>query len=323
MARQWKRQCRLTIGNGSDAVIVSGMGDGNGNLLEGLRIRFRLEQATVQAPEHAEIIITNLSDATAKKIQKEYDKIVLDVGYPENIATVFTGEAVQKIGPARENPTDKYLKIIAKAGQQAYSYGVVNKTLASGHTLKDQVDACIEAMKPFGITAGFIADLGKAKFPRGRALWGMAKDHLRAITMSAGAAWWVHQGKINIVKHDSTLPGGAIVLNSDTGMIGMPVQTMGGIEVRCLINPEIKPGVRIKIDEASIQRQVQSVNYAQQGQNAIIPEISADGLYKVLGVTITGDTRGLDWYMDLVCLAVGSGIIPTSISSTYLDSTTN
>lgn len=321
MARQWLRKCRLTIGNGSDAVIVSGMGDSDGNLLEGLRVRFSLEQETFQAPEHADITITNLSDATANKIQKEYDRVVLEAGYPDNMATLFEGEIVQK-RKGRENPTDTYLAILAKAGQKAYSYGVVNKTLASGHTLRDQVDACLEVMKPYGITAGYIADLGTAKMPRGRALFGMAKDHLRAICQTAGAQWWIHQNKLTIVKNNGYAPGSAIVLNSRTGMIGMPVQTMGGIEVRCLINPEIKPGVRIQIDQSSIQQQALSANYQAEAQNNMVPEISTDGLYKVLYVKTTGDTRGLDWYMDIICLAVGSKIIPQGLSTTVLDSTT-
>lgn len=315
MTRQWMRQCRLTIGNGSDAVIVSGMTDASGKLVEGLRVRFSLEQQTTQAPEHADIIITNLSDATANKIQKEYDRVVLEVGYPDNLATVFQGEIVQK-RKGRENPTDTYLAILAKGGQQAYSYAVVNKTLAAGHTLRDQVDAMLEVMKPYGIVAGYIADLGTAKMPRGRALFGMAKDHLRSICQTAGCSWWINQNKLTIVKNSGYLPGSAIVLNSRTGMVGMPTQTMGGIEVRCLINPEIKPGVRIQIDQSSIQRQAFSANYQAEAQNNYVPEISSDGLYKVLYVKTTGDTRGPDWYMDLICLAVGSKVIPQSLVTT-------
>lgn len=322
MARQWKRQCRLTIGNGSDAVIVSGMSDGAGNLLEGLRVRFHVNQETYQAPENAEVTITNLSDATANKIQKEYDRFVLEIGYPENLATVFEGEIVQK-RKGRENPTDTYLTLLARGGQRAYSYGVVNKSLASGHTLRDQVDAVLEALKPYGITAGAIADLGAAKMPRGRALFGMARDHLRAITQTAGCSWWVANNKLNIVKHGETLPGAVVVLNSDTGMIGMPSQTMGGIEVRCLINPEIKAGSKIQIDEASIQRAALTTNYSAQAQQYLVPDVASDGIYKVLGVTMSGDTRGTDWYQDLACLAVGTSIVPDSMKQTYLSVDTN
>lgn len=95
--------------------------------------------------------------------------------------------------------------------------------------------------------------------------------------------------------------------------------TTGGIEVRCLLNPKIKPGTRIKIDQASIQTQQLSTNYSAGGQNALIPGLDADGTYKVLKVTHHGDTRGTDWYSDLICLAMSGSTIPTSLSGTLLN----
>lgn len=315
MARQWMRQCRLTIGNGSDAVIVSGMSDGAGGMSEGLRVRFTVKKADLQAPGQADITITNLSNETADKIQKEYTSCVLEVGYPENMAVIFQGEIVQK-RKGRENPTDTYLSILAKDGQKAYSYAVVNKTLAAGHTFRDQVDACLEAMKPFGVVAGYIADLGSLAMPRGRALFGNVRDHLRAIAASTATSWSVQGGTLQMVKIDSALPGAAVVLNSATGMVGMPTQTMGGIEVRCLINPEIKIGGLVKIDEKSVQQQQLTLTQQDQTgamQQANMPSIAADGLYRVFYVITHGDTRGTDWYMDLTCVAcsdVSKGRIP-------------
>lgn len=316
MARQWLRQCRLTIGDGSSATVVSGVADQAGNLTEGLRIRFSVRKADLQAPGQAEITITNLSDETANKIQKEYTRIVLEVGYPENLATVFEGEIVQK-RKGRENQTDTYLTILAKEGQQAYSHAVVNKTLAAGHTFKDQVDACLEVMKPFGITAGYIADLGTMKMPRGRAMFGMARDQLRAICASTATSWSIQGKKLQIVKNDGALPGAAVVLNSNTGMIGMPTQTMGGIEVRCLINPDIKVGGLVKIDQASIQLQQLTLTQQDQTgavQQALMPTTDADGLYRVFDIAGHGDTRGTDWYMDLICVAKSGSIIPKALS---------
>lgn len=307
MTRQWIRQCRLLVGDGSDALDLSD-----------LRIRFRVEQAMIQSPGQADIIVTNLSKETANKIQKEYTKVVLDAGYPGNVATIFDGEIVQK-RKGRENPTDTYLSILAKEAQKAYSYGVISKTLPAGHTFRDQVDACLEALKPFGIVAGYIADLGAVKMPRGRAMFGMVREQLRAIAATTNTSWRFQGNKLTMVKNTGTLPGSAVVLNSRTGLVGMPVQTMGGIEARCLLNPQIKPGTRIQIDEASIQQQQISLNYSAGAQNEMIPGLDADGIYKVLKVTHSGDTRSNDWYSDLVCLAASGSIIPASLSQTLLN----
>ena len=300
MTRQWIRQCRLVVGDG-----------GAGLDLSALRIRFTVNQAIVGTPGNADIIVSNLSDATANTIQQEYTRVVLDAGYEENIATIFEGEIVQK-RKGRENPTDTYLAILGREAQKAHSYATISKTLAAGHTFRDQVDACLEALKPFGVVAGFIDDLGSFKMPRGRALFGMVRDQLRTIASATDTAWRVQGNKLTIVKNKGTLPGSAIVMNSRTGMVGMPVQTMDGIEVRCLLNPEIKPGTRIQIDQSSIQQQQISLNNSAGAQNERIPSLATDGIYKVLKVTHSGDTRGNDWYSDLVCMSASGGPIPRS-----------
>lgn len=308
MTRQWLRECNLIVGNGAEATNVSA-----------LRCRFTVVQATTQTPGHADIWITNLADATANKIQKEYDRVVLQAGYPGNLATIFEGEIVQK-RKGRENPTDTYLNILAKEGQKAYSYAVISKTLAAGHTFRDQVDACLEVMKPFGIVAGFIADLGQAKMPRGRAMFGMVREQLRWICASTDTHWRITGNKLEIIKNAEARPGDAVVLNSRTGLIGMPTQTMGGIEARCLLNPQILPGSLIKIDQASIQTQQISLNYGSQAQNANIPPVDADGLYKVIRRQHHGDTRGTDWYTDIVCLSLSNMLSGTPVAPTNLKS---
>lgn len=296
MTRQWIRQCRLYVGNGSEAVDLSSM-----------RIRFQVERATTQTPERADITISNLSNATANKIQKEYDNVVLQAGYDGSYSTIFEGQIVQKRGPARENPVDTYFNVQARAGQTGYSFAVVNKTLAAGHTFKDQVDACLEALKPYGITAGNIPDLSSVKMPRGRALFGMARNQLRSICQSVGASWWIEGSKLNILKNDDVMSGTAVVLNSDTGMIGMPVQTMDGVEVRCLLNPNLKLGGTLKIDEASIQKTKLTLtqNYSEDIQRQQLESnIAADGLYQIRFLSHIGDTRGTEWYSDALCIPV-------------------
>ncbi|WP_394025301.1 phage protein [Xanthobacter flavus] len=312
MTRQWIRQCRLMIGNGSEAVDVSD-----------LRIRFNVQRATTPTPEQADIIITNLSNATANRIvSDEYKNVVLQAGYDGNFDTIFEGEIVQRRGPGRESPTDTYVNLLVKGGQLAVSYGVVNKTLAAGHTIRDQVDACLEALKPYGIVAGHISDLGSTKMPRGRAMFGMVRNQLRSICNAVGATWWIEGKKLNILSNKENMPGDAIVINSGTGMIGMPVQTIDGVEVRCLLNPRINLGSVLKIDEASIQRAKYSLDnvdsYLIDQKPLYDSNIASDGLYQVKFMSHSGDTRGTDWYTDSICIALHGGIPSKRVSQTSL-----
>lgn len=304
MAEQWIRHCRLTIEGVGSAIDTSDF-----------RIRFSVNQHTLQSPNVADITVNNLAKQTVDKIKKEGATVTLEAGYQSNAGLIFKGEIIQKRA-GRENPVDTYLNIIAQGGDQAYNHAVINKTLAAGHTYKDQVDAVYEVLKPFGISLGKIADLGEKKMPRARVLFGMARDVLRTISMSTGTSWTIQNNELRVTKDTEPNEGAAIVLNSRTGLIGLPTQTLDGIMVRCLLNPKIGAGTLVQINQSSIQEAKLSADYTAAVNNAMIPSISDDGFYKVLYVSHEGDTRDVPWYTDMVCIrADGGGAIPLSLAS--------
>lgn len=310
MTRQWIRYFGLSIETSDGTIDVSN-----------LRGRFSVRYATVQSPNSAEIIITNLSEATAQKINKEGQKVTLTAGYEDGHAIIFSGNIVQKrVG--RENPVDTYLSIIAEDGSRAYNYATVSKTLAAGSTFRDQVDVVLEAMKPHGVTAGYIADLGSKKMPGPRTLFGMARDVMRDIATSTGATWTIENGKLDVVKANASKPGDVIVLNSTTGMIGRPVQTFDGIIARMLLNTRVKPNGRIKIDQGSIDAAAASTVYGDQvkaNNDFLEGMLATDGIYKIVVVEHHGDSRGNPWYTEVVCIRAdaskGNGTIPLSVAN--------
>ena len=304
MAQQWLRYCKLTVAGGGDSVDLSQ-----------LRIRFQVTQHNLQSPNVGDITISNLSDQTVKRIKGEGTEVTLEAGYEENPGLIFKGQIIQKRS-GRENPVDTYLNIIAQGGDQAYNFATVSKTLAAGHTYRDQVMTAYEALKPFGITLGKIADLGDKKMPRARVMFGMARDILRTIAISTGTSWSIQNNELTVTKNNEPKEGGAIVLNSRTGMIGLPIQSIDGILVTCLLNPQIGPGSLIQINQASVQEAKLSADYTAVVNNAMIPSTADDGYYKCLVVNHIGDTRGDPWYTQILCLrADGKGPIPLSIAS--------
>lgn len=290
MTRQWIREFGLSIETSGGTVDVSK-----------LRGRFSVRYLTVQSPNSAEIIVTNLAESTAQLIKKEGQKVTLTAGYEDGYAIIFSGNIIQKrVG--RENPVDTYLAIVATDGDRAYNFATMSKTLAAGSTFKDQVDAVLEAMKPYGVTKGFISDLGSQKMPGPRVLFGMARDVMRDIATSTGAAWTIENGKLDVVKANETKPGDIVVLNSTTGMIGRPVQTFDGIIARMLLNTRIKPNTKIKIDESSIDAAAFSTTVqGALGNENLKTGIATDGIYKVVVVEHHGDSRGNPWYTEVVC----------------------
>jgi hypothetical protein len=143
MTQQYLRACRLDGGGRR----------GKPSTFRSCASASQVDQHTLQTPNVGDITISNLSDATAQRIKGEGTLVTLEAGYQSGYGLIFKGQIIQK-RTGRENPVDTYLNILAQGGDQAYNHAVVNKSLAAGHTYKDQVMAAYEVMKPYRHHAG-------------------------------------------------------------------------------------------------------------------------------------------------------------------------
>ena len=286
---------------------VTAEGAGGTIDLSELRCRFTIRQAPQPSPGTLELKVTNLTALKAKRfVQKEFQKIKIDGGYQDGHGILFQGNIVQGIY-GRESPTDTLLTVYAADGDHGHNHAVVNTTLPPGSTPQQHVDAALGAMAPYGITKGFIGvDLSTPVYPRAVTLWGMARDVLTRVASMKNATFDYGNEKANIVPVGGSTGGGTTVLNSKTGMIGMPTQTTEGIFARCLINPAIQPHCQVYIDQKDVQGGAAAMNVAGDTTlgEAQLQEIAADGLYVVKKIDVFGDTRGNPWYMDLGMLAL-------------------
>jgi hypothetical protein len=120
-------------------------------------------------------------------------------------------------------------------------------------------------------------------------------------------------GKIVILAQLKGLPGNAIKLSYNSGLIGFPQQTLDGIDFECLMNPAILPGSIVQIDNSLILQFQQSTSYAAV---QYAPAITSDGFYRIYWLERSGDTRGEDWTNH--CIAVGINEQPP-ITSPYVE----
>lgn len=292
---------------------------------QGLRTRFQVNQAVAGTPPTSVIMLSNINGETKNAFQTEYKKVSLLAGYRDGgMAQMFDGVIIQA-RVFREDVTDTVLQIVAR-GQfnEARNFAVVNKALASGHTVNDRVQVAVDAFKELGVQPGTIASLGNYKFPRNFVAHGMASDLMREICRATEADWWIADNRLHIVKKKDTLPGNTIVLNADTGLVGIPEQTIEGVQFTCLLNYEIKAGCKVKIDNRSITRAQFSASPAAEPANQLYLDpktlgLSADGVYKVLKVAHTGDTRGNEYYTHGWCVAVGADNKALRAQGVYTD----
>lgn len=289
---QYLRSCKL---------IVSTAG-GDGLDLSNLHIKFAVKKADAQTPNTAEIRVYNVSESTVARIRKEFARVILQAGYESNFGVIFDGN-IKQVRFGRENGTDTYIDIAAGDGDDAYNFAVVNTTLAAGAKQSDQIAAAGAQMSGRGIKTGYIADTGGQRLARGKVMYGMARDYMRQSAEASDTSWSIQDGKLQFVSATGVLPGQAIVLNSKTGLVGQPEQTNDGIKARCLLNPTLKIGGRVQINEKDVA-EAKLQDTTKDAQVNRPADIAADGSYRLLVVEHTGDTRGNDWYSDLICLDV-------------------
>lgn len=302
--RQYLRKASLIVGDNDDALDLSE-----------LRFRFAIRRGDIQTPNTADIRVYNLAPNTSQRVQKEFTRVVIQAGYDGNFGLIFDG-TIKQVRRGRETPTDTYLDITAADGDRAYNFAVSAISLAAGQASpRNAVEMIVRDMARHGCSQGYIPDtVSSQPLPRGKVIFGMSRDALRVLAENTDTTWSIQDGKVDMIPLTGAKPSADIpVITSATGMIGLPEQTQNGIRVRTLLNPNLKIGQVIKIDNASIQRMRFGLNVDSQTQNqfnALAAKTDDDGFYYIMMAEHSGDTRGNDWYTSLICLAMDATMVP-------------
>ncbi|MHA7845400.1 phage protein [Serratia sp. D1N4] len=301
MSENWIRKCSLVMVDEK----------GNGLDLSPFKFTFSITWQDTKYSKSAVFKIYNLSSDVTNKITKgEFAQIQLLAGYQDNASLIFSGEISFSID-GRDNATDTFVTIQASENDKAFCYATVNTTLAAGYSKKDVFQALLKSVRNFGVTVGLIPELDDVKMPRGKPLYGMHRDEMDRLASQTNATWQYINNTIQM-RPDNTHSTDIIVLNNKTGLIGIPQQTInGGINLQCLINPSIVINSLIRLDNSSTYKttspnddmNVDSAKAAKKQTRAMSAILSKDGDYKVINISYHGDTRGSEWYMDLVCTA--------------------
>lgn len=298
MAKQWLRKCQILIGDPA----------GNAIDVSELRCTFLVTaEISIIAPPALDLYIYNAAPETIKRIDKEFTQVSIFAGYDGNYARIFNGNIYWK-RYGKASPVETYLHIQAADTDLAIRHTLVATTLAAGYTQKDVHNTLVDAMRKNGVKGSEAPDYDPTRAGRGKVLFGMARDHWRTHSRTNNTTVTVKNGTVQAVPLTAYKPGEAIVLTSRTGLVGFPQLTLNGVEARCLLNPAIELHRRVKIDQASVQDIALSPEYTQV---VFRPDTAADGFYRVIWYQHSGDTRGNEWYSDIICVAL-DGALPIS-----------
>jgi hypothetical protein len=314
---QWLRFVQVIVGKGGLGLDLRSTHD------DGLRITFQVEKTIRHKPNTASILIYNLHPADEKKVLDEFEDVILNVGYQNRAPTadelstnpslygarvVFRGNIKRAFGWWDHESGDRVVEIQAADGDKDYRNAVVNTTLAAGTTEADEVAAVLRAMSN---TKPGVAHVKSKKRLRGKVISGAAREILHPIAKNNDAHWSIQDGVLQIVKSDEVLPGEAIVINEETGLIGAPEISDKGVRVTCLLNPLIAINGKVLLNNNNIkiqQQQMYTTGPKLKAKNLV--RLSPDGVYKVYKVVHEGDSRGEDATTVSECVAIGDSIPP-------------
>ena len=234
MSQQWQRIIRVTVsGKGGSATF-----DGTQTPNPGFEIGFSGTKTIGSKQNTFNVDITNLSKSSRNKMGEEWDQLILEFGYKSTGASVLFKGAIRDVSHSKDS-NDITTTIECGDGDKGVNKGAVSKTFPKG-TKPKEVAEYLQKNMP-GVDKGKMEGLDDLPaFKRPVSVFGYAASEMDTLGRQFGFYWNIHNEKMNTVKNDKHL-GEAVIISSETGLIGVPTETDKGLKFKCLANPRIVP----------------------------------------------------------------------------------
>lgn len=285
-----------------------------------LRCVFSVRRAALHYPNQALVTIYNLNANTEKSIIEEGYRIVIEAGYPSNYGQIFDG-TVLMCTRTKQDGTDYILNILAIDGSQFINEGYCTYAYARGQTLRDVAQGIADkASNPIHLEYASPM-LDKIRLSKGIAGHGSVKTTLADIARTINGTWYVDKGQLYIIGYSDSkdnLPFGktAVKLTPQTGLLGTPQQVGYGVKARSLLNPQIEPYSLVNIPKQYILEQMVQIGSFSDGATRQ-QLLDKEDIYRVCSVTFSGDTRGNEWYSDIITVVQGGDMMAMLTDSSY------
>lgn len=269
-----------------------------------LQITFNITKTITREPNTAEIVVYNLSPQTESEIIKEGSQLIFAAGY-EDPAVIFKGQIIQ---PNRgKQGTDYTLKLTALDGDAYINLGFISGTILSNQTRRElasqvlrQSNIQLDSVVLDELPDTDVVDGSTPRNERAKVVFGQPSKYLSSLSKMGNSTFYIDNNEARFFNPSKTPKEvDAHVINSETGMIGLPHQIPYGVSVTCLLNPSIRLGDFIKIDNKSIILEDVSV----WDTNYYSHLLNADGLYRVIKIEYVGDFRSNEWFCKLTAIS--------------------
>lgn len=266
-----------------------------------LRIEFTASKKALANSDMAEITIWNLSPNMESKLLMEGAEVTLEAGYESgNYGVIFKGTIIQSLR-GKSNGTDYYTKFVCLSEDHFWNLGFIKGVVAMNTKRRELVQQILRSSySKSGLEVEDLDDINvnavdgsSTALERPKVLFGNPREFIRMAAKMSNVSPYIEDDKMKFLSFNEDIPKNIHSVNINTGMIGSPVQSNEYVNVKVLMNSSIKLGDYIHIDNSrvSIQqmRDIKDITYL----------LDADGIYKVVGITYEGDSRGNSWYTTL------------------------
>ncbi len=297
---QWKREYEVLIGDSEK---------GNALSVKELRVKFEIIKTIGSVPNTCQLKIYNLNPDHEGQVRGEFDEVIVNAGYKGHSLLIFAG-SIRHVFRYRDG-NDWVMQVDAADGDSDLRNTIVNTSFAAGTSTSQLIDHMVSKFKK--TTKGHVTVKERQRI-RGRVLTGMAKDVFDTIANESDAHWSIQDGVLVMVPVASTLPDEAIVIRSDTGMLGAPEITDKGVKFKTLLNPQLRVNGKVMLDNNDLKARIAKERTEKPGAHhkpkavKTLVRLDPDGVYKVYKLTHRGDTRGTEWESEGECVGLDKSI---------------
>lgn len=268
-----------------------------------LKTTFKIEKFGWKNPNFSEITVYNLRPDTENLLIQSGARVLVEAGYVNgDFGAIYDGHIFQPMWEREDTVTTKVTFKCIDAMDIIYDNFVKTSSDAMSYQKNLVVKMASESRKPFVISK-ISEGLGNPQLARGKVFFDSPTYYMRKYAQQYGTVPSSVDREVYLDRPQDPIPEKlkeyALVLSpGEGGLIGTPQQTQDGITFTCLLNPKIRvfnpEPMLVKIDNSLIRQM--AIQVGTPG----FSRLDQDGIYRVVGVVHTGDTRGSEWYTSVI-----------------------
>jgi hypothetical protein len=221
-------------------------------------VKFRVKRTANRKPNTAQIQLYNLGPDSLEYLKTPGQVAVLLAGddYP---ASMFTGDIGKRGVITKRNGPNLITTLKVGDGRRVYREAWFSKSFPGGTDRDIMIQQVIAEM---GIPIGSLGTVAPYTFAGPKAFNAPAREVLTELLEIDQSAWMIQDGAIYLFALGETLPGNAILVSTETGLMGSPEVTDKGINFKVRLNPVIRERslIQLRSEEVTMALRVATVD---------------------------------------------------------------